>query len=125
MALEPQVAGLAREWHGNSAKGGEIVVLGAGPHEPSAHEVEIKIGEAARVRCKSYAVEQYLHGRQIQIQKTDAFLLFGGPGKALERTQAAARVRTVWGMSWLGSIPPRAPRASPPLSSSLQLSDQV
>ena len=83
------------------------------------------VGEAARVRCKSYAVEQYLHGRQIQIQKTDAFLLFGGPGKALERTQAAARVRTVWGMSWLGSIPPRAPRASPPLSSSLQLSDQV
>ena len=33
---------------------------GAGPHEPSAHEVEIKIGEAARVRCKGYAVEQYL-----------------------------------------------------------------
>ena len=67
------------------------MALGAGPHEPSAHEVEIKIGEAARVRCKGYAVEQFLHGRQIQIQTTDAFLLFSGPGKALERTQAAAR----------------------------------
>ena len=44
LALEPQVAALAREWYANSAKGGEIVALGAGPHEPSAHEVEIKIG---------------------------------------------------------------------------------
>jgi hypothetical protein len=60
LALEPQVAALAREWHDNSTAGGEIVALGAGPHEPSAHEVEIKIGEAARVRCKGYAVEQYL-----------------------------------------------------------------
>lgn len=58
--LEPQVAALAREWYFNSAAGGEIVALGAGPHEASAHEVEIKIGEAARVRCKGYAVEQYL-----------------------------------------------------------------
>ena len=91
VALEPQVAALAKQWHANSAAGGEIVALGAGPHEPSAHEIEIKIGEAARVRCKGYAVEQYLHGRQIQIQSTDAFILFGGPGKALERTQAAAR----------------------------------
>eukprot|EP01046_Picozoa_sp_COSAG06_P074237 COSAG06_NODE_22601_length_718_cov_1.090468_2_plen_107_part_01 len=65
LALEPQVAALAREWHGNSAAGGEIVALGAGPREPSAHEVEIKIGEAARVRCKGYAVEQYLYsGKQ-------------------------------------------------------------
>eukprot|EP00746_Dinoflagellata_sp_MGD_P081966 gnl/MRDRNA2_/MRDRNA2_325613_c0_seq1.p1 gnl/MRDRNA2_/MRDRNA2_325613_c0~~gnl/MRDRNA2_/MRDRNA2_325613_c0_seq1.p1 ORF type:complete len:230 (+),score=35.28 gnl/MRDRNA2_/MRDRNA2_325613_c0_seq1:36-692(+) len=91
LSLEPQVAALASQWHGNSAAGGEIVALGAGPHEPSAHEAEIKIGEAARVRCKGYAVEQYLHGRQIQIQQTDVFVLFGGPGKALERTQAAAR----------------------------------
>ncbi len=58
LALEPQVAALAHQWHCNSAAGGEIVALGAGPHEPSASEVEIKIGEAARVRCKGYAVEQ-------------------------------------------------------------------
>ena len=35
--------------------------------------------------------DRYLHGRQIQIQTTDAFLVFGGQGKALDRTQAAAR----------------------------------
>lgn len=58
--LEAKVAALAREWHSNSAAGGEIVAIGAGPHEASAHEVEIKIGEAARVRCKGYAVEQCL-----------------------------------------------------------------
>lgn len=106
LALEPQVAALAREWYANSAKGGEIVALGAGPHEPSAHEVEIKIGEAARVRCKGYAVEQYLYGRQIQIQKTDAFLLFGGPGKGLERTQAAAQFLAAVQNQCGGSVSP-------------------
>jgi hypothetical protein len=29
---------------------------------------------------RPFVWSRYLHGRQIQIQKTDAFLLFGGPG---------------------------------------------
>ena len=67
LALEPQVAALAESWYQQLADGGEVVALGAGPHESSAHEIEIKVGEAARVRCKGYGVEQYLHGRQVQV----------------------------------------------------------
>ncbi len=83
---EPEVAALARDWQGASA----IVALGAGPHEPSAHEAHIKIAEAARRAVRSYAVEQFLHGPQVQVAASEAFLVFAGEGPGLERTRQAA-----------------------------------
>lgn len=111
---EPEVEALAKAWHANSAGGGEIVCLGAGPHEPSATEVEIKVGEASRVRCKGYPVENYLHGRQIQLQPTDAFMIFGGPGAGLERTQAAARFLAAVQANCGGQVSPAVVWVGPP-----------
>jgi glucosamine--fructose-6-phosphate aminotransferase (isomerizing) len=85
LAGEDEVAALARDWQGASA----IVALGAGPHEPAAHEAHIKIAEAARRGVRSYAVEQFLHGPQVQVPSSEAFLVFAGEGPGLERTRQA------------------------------------
>ena len=85
LILDPAVAELAASWHGKRT----IVALGAGPHEPSAHEAAIKIAEAARRPVRSHAVEQFLHGPQVQVQDSDAFLVFASIGAALARTREA------------------------------------
>jgi glutamine---fructose-6-phosphate transaminase (isomerizing) len=111
LRLEPEVRDLAAAWFARRA----IVALGAGPHEVSAHEAVIKIAEAARRATRAHAVEQFLHGPQVQVQADEAFLLFAGDGPGLPRTrQAAEFVRTlgcdaVWlspvaspdGVAWL------------------------
>ncbi len=87
IATERQAGELARRWQGFGA----MVGIGAGPHEVSAHEVAIKVNEAARLRAKGYAAEQFLHGPQAQMQPGDPMLVFAGPGEALERTRIVAR----------------------------------
>lgn len=92
LGLEPEVAALADTWHAKRA----LVALGAGPHEASAHEAAIKIAEAARRPVRGHAVEQFLHGPQVQVQDSDAFLVFAGAGAGLGRTrEAVAFVRTL------------------------------
>ena len=84
--LEPEAAELARAWQGFGA----MVAIGAGPHEASAHEVAIKVNEAARLRARGYAAEQFLHGPQAQMQPGDPMLVFASPGEGLARTQVVA-----------------------------------
>lgn len=92
LALEPEVAALAEAWRGKRT----VVALGAGPHEPSAHEAAIKIAEAARRQARGHAVEQFLHGPQVQVRDGDAFLVFAGAGAGLVRTREAVTfVRTL------------------------------
>lgn len=92
LGLEPSIAALADAWHGKRT----LVALGAGPHEVSAHEAAIKIAEAARRPVRAHAVEQFLHGPQVQVQDSDAFLVFAGAGAGLERTREAVTfVRTL------------------------------
>jgi len=92
LGLEPEIASLAEAWHAKRT----VVSLGAGPHEPSAHEAAIKIAEAARRPARGHAVEQFLHGPQAQVESSDAFLVFTGTGAGLDRTrEAAAFVRTL------------------------------
>ena len=83
IALEPEIEALARAW----APRGAIVALGAGPHEPSAHEAHIKIAEASRRPVRSYAVEQLVHGPQVQVTADQSFLVFAGEGPGLARTR--------------------------------------
>lgn len=81
--------------------------IAGGLHEPSAHELAIKVNEAARLYCRGYAVEQFLHGPQAQVQARDAFVFFAGPGAALERTLAAAQFALDVGapVAWLAPGP--------------------
>ncbi len=87
LGLEASASALAAEW----AEAGAIVAVGAGPQEGSAHEVAIKINEAARRRARGYAVEQFLHGPQAQMQPGDALLCYGAAGRGLERTRVVAQ----------------------------------
>jgi len=92
LGLEGDVESLAHQWHRRRM----LLALGAGPHETSAHEAAIKIAEAARRLVRGYAVEQFLHGPQVQVREDDAALLFAGEGPSLGRTgEAAAFVRRI------------------------------
>ena len=85
--LEGVASELARAWHGF----GSLIGIGAGPHEVSAHEMAIKVNEAARLRARGYAAEQFLHGPQAQMQQGDPVLVFAGPGESLERSRVVAQ----------------------------------
>ena len=80
--LEDRVDDLARAWFDRR----EIVALGAGPHEVSAHEATIKVAEASRRAIRSLGVEQFLHGPQVQVKSDEAVLLFASEGPSLDRT---------------------------------------
>ncbi|MPZ97877.1 MAG: hypothetical protein GEU80_00845 [Dehalococcoidia bacterium] len=102
LKLEPQVEALAHAWQGKRA----IIAVGAGPHEPSAHEAHIKIAEAARRAIRSYAVEQFLHGPQVQVHSDEALLIFAGDGPGLDRSRQAAEFARTLGcdVAWIAPI---------------------
>ncbi len=85
--LRDKAEALANAWY----PFGGLIGVGAGPHEVSAHEVAIKVAEAARLRCRGYAAEQFLHGPQAQVQAGDPLIVFAGPGAALERSMTVAQ----------------------------------
>ena len=108
LALESQTEALARAWQGKRT----IIGLGAGPHEPTAHEFAIKVPEAARVMSRGYALEQYLHGPQLQVDPTDAFMIFTGEGPALERAKQAAAFLLDFGCAVAWVAPVEGPEGS-------------
>lgn len=101
LELEPVVAGLAAAW----ADAGAVVAVGGGPHEASASEVAIKLNEGPRMRARGYAVEQFLHGPQAQMQPGDALLVFSSAGPARERSRSAARFGCAIGapVAWISA----------------------
>jgi glucosamine--fructose-6-phosphate aminotransferase (isomerizing) len=108
VALESEVETLARAWYPFE----NLIGIGAGPHEVSAHEVAIKVAEAARLRCRGYAAEQFLHGPQAQVQPGDPLMVFAGPGAALVRSTAVAQFGLDVGLpvAWVSPVegPPGA-----------------
>lgn len=102
LATEAAVRELARSWRDASA----IIAVGGGPHEVSAFEVAIKLNEGPRMRAHGYAIEQFLHGPQAQMQSGDALIAFASPGAALERTQVVAQFGLDIGLqvAWIGPI---------------------
>jgi glucosamine--fructose-6-phosphate aminotransferase (isomerizing) len=115
VALRDEVAALAKAWHPFENLAG----VGAGPHEVSGHEVAIKVAEAARMRCKGYAAEQFLHGPQAQVQPGDPLIVFSGSGPSLERSLTVAQFGLDAGLptAWV------APVAGPPGSTWLKVPD--
>lgn len=103
LELESETATLAQAWQGKRT----IIGLGAGPHEPTAHELAIKVPEAARVESRGYALEQFLHGPQVQLDANDAFMIFAGEGPALERSEQAAAFLLDFGcaVAWVAPVP--------------------
>jgi glucosamine--fructose-6-phosphate aminotransferase (isomerizing) len=87
VGLRDEVEDLAKAWHPFE----NLIGVGAGPHEVSAHELAIKVAEAARMRCRGYAAEQFLHGPQAQVQAGDPLVVFAGAGAALERSTTVAQ----------------------------------
>jgi glucosamine--fructose-6-phosphate aminotransferase (isomerizing) len=102
LELEDRVADLAQAWHGRRS----LIALGGGPHEVSAHEVAIKVAEAARYSVRAHAVEQFLHGPQVQVRDDEACLVFAGPGAVLERSRDAAIWAQLLGthVAWVSSV---------------------
>jgi glucosamine--fructose-6-phosphate aminotransferase (isomerizing) len=106
--LRDAVAALAREWYPFE----NLVGVGAGPHEVSGHEVAIKVAEAARMRCKGYAAEQFLHGPQAQVQRGDPLMVFSGSGASLERSLAVAQFGLDAGLPTAWVAPVEGPSGS-------------
>ena len=117
LGLEQATGALTREWAGHAS----LVALGGGPHEVSAHELAIKVAEAARRRIRSHATEQFLHGLQVQVRDDEAFTVFaGGEGSpGLKRTREAARLALDLGcpVAWI------APAAAPEGATHLRVAD--
>ncbi len=111
LELEPDAASLAEQW----ADAGSIYAIGAGSNEPSAHEIAIKLNEAARMRCRGYAAEQFLHGPQAQVQPGDAFVIFATPGGAFERIAVVAQFALDIGAAVAWIAPVEGPSGVQPL----------
>jgi glucosamine--fructose-6-phosphate aminotransferase (isomerizing) len=108
VALRDQVAELARSWHPFE----NLIGVGAGPHEVSGHELAIKVAEAARMRCKGYAAEQFLHGPQAQVQAGDPLVVFSGSGPSLERSITVAQFGLDAGLPTAWVAPVQGPAGS-------------
>ena len=109
---EGDVAALAGQW----AERSTIYGIGAGAHEPAGHELAIKVNEAARMRCRGYASEQFLHGPQAQVEPAeDAVVAFAGADAASARTETVARFALDVGMpvAWVGAT--EGPSGTQPL----------
>lgn len=104
LGLEGEVEDLAGRWQEKRT----LIALGAGPHEVSAREAAIKVAEAARRPVHGYAVEQFLHGPQVQVRESDAMLVFAGTGGSLDRTREAVTfVRTLGcDVAWVSPVEP-------------------
>lgn len=112
LGSEGDAAALAGEWAARST----IYGIGAGAHEATAHELAIKVNEAARMRSRGYASEQFLHGPQAQVEPAeDAVVAFAGADAASERTQTVAQFALDVGMpvAWVG--PAEGPSGTRPL----------
>ena len=113
LASEPALAALANAWRDRAS----FVAVGAGPQEPSAHEVAIKINEAARMRARGYAVEQFLHGPQAQMQSDDALIVFAAVGAGFDRSRAVAQFGLDIGLpvAWISPEPAPAGATAVPV----------
>lgn len=90
LRLEADIESLAHDWHGKRM----FIALGAGPHEPTAHEAARMIAGAAGRPASGHAADQFLHGPQAHVRNDDAFVAFASAGAGLGRTrEAVASVR--------------------------------
>ncbi len=90
LRLEADIESLSHDWHSKRT----LIALGAGPHEPTAHEAARMIAGAAGRPASGHGVELFLHGPQAHLRDDDVFVAFASAGAGLGRTrEALAAVR--------------------------------
>ncbi|MBI1736605.1 MAG: SIS domain-containing protein [Candidatus Rokubacteria bacterium] len=67
-------------------------VLGGGPNVATAHEIALKMSEAAHVTALGFEVEQFLHGAWAAVETDDLVVVVAPPGPTHARALMAARV---------------------------------
>ena len=97
LAREEDVRPVARE-----AVGRQVYATGAGPNEATALEAVIKVREAAYGRIDALALEQFLHGPIVAVNRGDLAVLVNVPGAAVERVaQIAGALQRMGALLWL------------------------
>jgi glucosamine--fructose-6-phosphate aminotransferase (isomerizing) len=97
LAREEDVRPVARD-----AVGRQVYAAGAGPNEATALEAVIKVREAAYGRIDALALEQFLHGPIVAVNRGDLAVLVNVPGAAVERVaQIAGALQTMGALLWL------------------------
>jgi len=96
------------------ADGRRVYAAGAGPNEATALELTIKAREAALGWVDALALEQFLHGPAVAVNRDDLAVLIHVPGPGAERTSAVAGVLAAMGVRlWIvGQAAPDAPAAT-------------
>jgi glucosamine--fructose-6-phosphate aminotransferase (isomerizing) len=74
------------------ASKGRVYAAGAGPNEATALELVIKAREAAHGWVDGLALEQFLHGPLVTVNKDDLAVIIDVPGRAVERTAQVSQV---------------------------------
>ncbi len=95
------------------ANGRRVYATGAGPNEATALELTIKAREAAHGWVDAMALEQFLHGPAVAVNRDDLAIVIHVPGAAAERTLAVAGVLDAIGARlWVvGQATPDVPGA--------------
>ena len=95
------------------ANGRRVYATAAGPNEATALEFTIKAREAAHGWVDAMALEQFLHGPAVAVNRDDLAIVVHVPGAAAERTSAVAGVLAAMGARlWvIGQPAPDAPDA--------------
>ena len=95
------------------ANGRRVYATGAGPNEATALELTIKAREAAYGWVDAMALEQFLHGPAVAVNRDDLAVVVHVPGPAAGRTSAVAGVLAGMGARlWVvGQAAPDAPGA--------------
>lgn len=95
------------------ANGRRVYATGAGPNEATALELTIKAREAAYGWVDAMALEQFLHGPAVAVNRDDLAIVVHVPGAAAGRTSAVAGVLAAMGARlWIvGEATPDAPGA--------------
>lgn len=90
-----------------------VYAAGAGPNEATATEAVIKVREAAQGHIDALAIEQFLHGPIVAVNRGDLAVLVNVPGAAATRVAEIAVVLDAMDASlWLvGEGVPAVPRA--------------
>lgn len=88
------------------AVGRRVYAIGAGPNQWTAHEVMIKVREAAYHPIDGMAAEQFLHGPMVGVNAGDLAIVIHVPGPSASRVAEIARALAAIGVHlWVVGSP--------------------
>ncbi len=75
-----------------------VELIGSGPNQWTAAEGALKLRETARLATEGMAVEQFLHGPSVALDKRDALVCLDGGGPGAERLESVAAAAATSGV---------------------------